>query len=114
MEKLPIEFKQKWTAALRSGEYKQGHSSLYHYFNNSYCCIGVACVVAGIDLSTVGSAGYPYKSMNQIDLLPEVLVMHETEQSASEHNSLIWELIKLNDQKKASFAEIADYIDENL
>lgn len=46
-EKLPIEFKKKWIAALRSGKYKQGTRGLYTLHGNSYCCLGVAAKVLG-------------------------------------------------------------------
>lgn len=45
--KLPADFKKKWVEALRSGEYKQGSNRLYSYYDNSYCCLGVACRIAG-------------------------------------------------------------------
>ena len=41
---------QKWVDALRSGQYKQArfvlHSQILHNGENSYCCLGVACVIA--------------------------------------------------------------------
>lgn len=39
------EIKEKWVAALRSGEYKQGTGCL-HDTNDSYCCLGVLCDLA--------------------------------------------------------------------
>jgi hypothetical protein len=45
MNKLNRELMEKWVAALRSGEYKQGTESLYYYDDDknseSYCCLGV-------------------------------------------------------------------------
>lgn len=38
------ELKDKWVAALRSGEYKQGRSYLKR--GDLYCCLGVLCEVA--------------------------------------------------------------------
>jgi hypothetical protein len=42
------EVKAKWLAALRSGEYKQGHKQLATAENNetTYCCLGVLCDLA--------------------------------------------------------------------
>lgn len=37
--KLPKVFKKKWVAALRSGKYKQGLSSLYNNDSDTYCCL---------------------------------------------------------------------------
>ena len=36
------EIKQKWLAALRSGEYEQGTQTL-RSFDNKFCCMGVLC-----------------------------------------------------------------------
>lgn len=40
MDKLIAE---KWVAALRSGEYKQGKGVLHNQDTNTYCCLGVLC-----------------------------------------------------------------------
>ena len=45
--KLPPKFKTKWLKALRSGEYEQGESDLFNKKTNTYCCLGVACNIAG-------------------------------------------------------------------
>ena len=45
---MPKELKEKWLAALRSGEYEQGKDSLYN--GNSYCCLGVLQKVADGDV----------------------------------------------------------------
>jgi len=43
------QLRAEWIAALRSGEFKQGEHRLESIDNgnSSYCCLGVACVVAG-------------------------------------------------------------------
>ena len=48
---VPDELREKWVAALRSGEYKQGRKLLMSDFarDRRYCCLGVLCVVGGID-----------------------------------------------------------------
>lgn len=38
------EIKAQWLAALRSGEYKQGHGSLEN--EGQFCCLGVLCHIA--------------------------------------------------------------------
>jgi hypothetical protein len=38
---MPQESKDKWVAALRSGDYKQGVGCLYTKTDNAYCCLGV-------------------------------------------------------------------------
>ena len=43
------ELRAKWVAALRSGEFEQGHGTLH--LNGRYCCLGVGARIAGFDLS---------------------------------------------------------------
>jgi hypothetical protein len=47
---MPKEFLEKWLKALRSGEYKQGEDLLYNPKEQSYCCLGVACVIDTPDI----------------------------------------------------------------
>ena len=44
--RLPIEFANKWIAALKSGSFKQGSGRLFSV--NTYCCIGVAGHICGV------------------------------------------------------------------
>ncbi len=65
------ELKKKWVAALRSGEYKQGRNRLHRKVDNSFCCLGVLCEVAGYqkeegemgNVYHVPSFGYCYISL---------------------------------------------------
>ena len=41
---------EKWVAALRSGEYKQGRGWLISK-ENEYCCLGVLCEISPTDLN---------------------------------------------------------------
>lgn len=100
MEKLPVEFKTKWVAALRSGEYKQCESQLHDRRDNKYCCLGVACAVTGVTIP---------EDEQYIPLdFPEVpdLIKGQTE--------LTEILTDMNDWGQQSFSEIADYIEANL
>ena len=45
------EFYTQWISALRSGEYKQGHSTLR--YDDKFCCLGVAC-----DLFAIAGEGH--------------------------------------------------------
>lgn len=40
--------RQRWTTALRSGEYEQWQGSLRS--DHAFCCLGVACDVVGAGL----------------------------------------------------------------
>lgn len=50
------ELKQRWTAALRSGEYEQGtdHLGTVGPDGEEYCCLGVLCMVAKDELAEEG------------------------------------------------------------
>jgi hypothetical protein len=106
--KLDPEFKAKWIAALRSGVYKQGDGKLYSIRNGTYCCLGVACVVAGhTDIPSVRTDYGEYIS-HRATGVPSIL-----------HGSgdLVTTLANMNDgenTEQKSFLEIADYIEANL
>lgn len=44
-QELVPEVKEKWVAALLSGDYTQGHNMLRDY-DGGYCCLGVLCDLA--------------------------------------------------------------------
>lgn len=119
---LNPDFKAKWIAALESGEYKQTEGILHNTRNGGYCCLGVACVVAGaifkIDANEEGGIvairGGAVISHESIVL--STLLMEEIGLSASEQERLY----QMNDghlpnnHHHYSFQEIANYIKENL
>lgn len=41
--------RKQWIDALRSGNYKQGGGYLHRQDKDAYCCLGVACKLAGTD-----------------------------------------------------------------
>lgn len=100
--KLDPEFKARWIAALRSGEFKQGEGRLCSRGPRpSYCCLGVARKIDGVEGCYQGDWGseyYPPKKALDKWGLPY---------------SSAAELARMNDGGK-SFAEIADYIEQNL
>ena len=112
--KLPIEFKTKWVAALRSGEFKQGNLKLYNEKNNTYCCLGVACVIAGIDKNNtdVMDRGYIYSRNIKSDEIKEQLKPLFFDNNNV--SPLVLKLTTMNDVDKKSFNEIADYIEVEL
>jgi hypothetical protein len=101
--KLPVEFKAKWIAALRSGEYKQGEGELHNPHRDTYCCLGVAGRIAGVSAEDLRRDGFLKKEMS--NSIPYCLV---------NDNGTVSRLIAMNDSEGKSFSEIADYIESNL
>jgi hypothetical protein len=106
------EIKQKWTTALRSGDYKQGRACL-RSIDNEYCCLGVLCDVIGLEwhmsdndsiLYSISFGGHNYSAF-----LPEAL-KNLLNLTTEDHEYLV----SLNDTKRWSFRHIANYIEENL
>jgi hypothetical protein len=54
---LTKEHKDKWLAALRSGEFKQGKTVLVNE-NKEYCCLGVLCKTLGLTDEEIDKEGY--------------------------------------------------------
>lgn len=106
MKKLPKAFKEKWLAALRSGKYKQGERKLKE--GDSYCCLGVACVVADRRIRDGFDTIIPKYSKK----IPSAI------RGACDENNVVEILTSMNDgtggTKKRSFLYIADYIEKNL
>ena len=90
---LTQEIKDKWIAALTSGEYKQGQG--YLRLGDTYCCLGVLCDLLGWKLSKVSNAVDKYKRLT-------ALLGDENEK-----------LQRLNDDGD-SFKQIARYIKKNI
>ena len=86
--------KAKWVEALRSGKYKQGIGRLYRPESNEYCCLGVLCRVADVDLESDSSLNY--------GLVFQPLGLRK-----------YWDLVEMNDNG-SSFARIADYIETTV
>ena len=99
-----------WRDALRSGVYEQCQGFL-HFHNVDapespikHCCLGVAKLVLGVDLRDAAPSVY--------DHLARALGIggRSTKGEDGEVGYFIW----LNDRDRASFLDIADYIDRCL
>lgn len=117
MEKLPIEFKEKWIAALRSGEYKQTEKYLYDGYG--YCCLGVACKITGTEDWAMKKWGLPRDVEIEEDVklnIPDFMLDYNSD--------VVDTLTYMNDGvpstkynptgRKHSFSEIADWIETHL
>jgi len=100
------EVKTKWVAALRSGEYKQGHYRLRSKLNE-FCCLGVLCEVVGLIEAKDGSEYMHYDGWTAYLPTP-IASAAEVSRDTQE------ELAMLNDAQGLSFGEIADWIESRL
>lgn len=137
------EIKNQWTAALRSGEYRQGvHRLVTESMNGDkkYCCLGVLCEIAadagviersvGVKPGFLADEGSEDGVQNGIlpkkvrdwaglasptGLLPvEVRVESASVFDEDDVFDSYVELSELNDEAGFTFDEIADVIEEQL
>ena len=90
---------RKWVEALRSGDFKQTTGQLY--LDGSYCCLGVACVLAGVSIDG--------EHCNSVlpDAVMEWLGVEDSDPEIGERRATQW-----NDSEAKKFAEIADLIEK--
>lgn len=117
---MDAELKAKWTAALRSGEFRQGRNALKSD-DGRFCCLGVLCQIAGAswDTNEEGDrlALIDGRTVNRIgdevlagDFLGVVGFSDEQQRTLHQMN----DGDALSKTPEHSFAEIADWIDANL
>lgn len=105
--------KQKWVAALRSGEYTQGKGGLKQLVEDEvqHCCLGVLCEVLETPQRRAEDQSvwfFGTEENNHHGFLTEPVLAQAGLSDDAQHK-----LASMNDQGR-SFAEIADYIDKNL
>jgi hypothetical protein len=117
MLEMNPEIRARWTAALRSGTYRQGQAAL-RSVNDRFCCLGVLC-----DLAEMAGVVRAYKNPDnwQYDgadaYLPEAVMDWAGITDASPHVNVRSSmedrptLVTLNDDDEWDFAQIADAID---
>ena len=107
---MNIEFKQKWIAALKNGEYEQSVNILRS--NIGYCCLGVLCDVIDNKKWNTVNGEFHWKSDDDdfyYAALPKT-ISQKLNISLDEEA----ELVRLNDTERLNFTEIAQWIEENL
>ena len=127
---MKIELKQKWLAALRSGEYKQCTRALVGTANDGsgvgYCCLGVLAKVAGLNVisgeftndkgeidEVDGVGDSPFDALrDEYNPIWELAGEHLSEQPPFK-GRVLSEAIDMNDHDK-SFIEIADFLETHL
>lgn len=106
---MKVEVKEKWLAALRSGEYKQGTGCLRR--ENEYCCLGVLCDLHAKETNGKWERPNRYSYLGATGLLPGEVCNWAN--GGPFMNPSEYSLVDLNDHGK-SFKEIADFIEEKL
>lgn len=113
MGKLNPEFKAKWIAALRSGDYQQTQETLRD--SKGFCCLGVACDVFdpdGWQLLTNATYNYMYDD-GKVSEIFTALLRERMLRNIGMPDLAQYQLTVRNDRGD-SFAAIANYIEENL
>ncbi len=111
------EVKDKWLAALRSGEYTQGREYLKN--EDNHCCLGVLCELY---IKEHPEAAWKQEhGVNRIDGESGTPPVSVTSWSGidSFNGILMYEhpfckLAEMNDEDNKTFEEIADYIEKSL
>ena len=104
---------EQWSAALRSGEYKQGGFMLL--CNNHFCCLGVLCDLHAKETGNhwVGvEDSDERKYFDEPGFLPQE-VKNWAEMNSHDGSLGGTTLAYLNDNSGFSFKSIADIIDKN-
>jgi hypothetical protein len=128
---MNADIKAQWTAALRSGEYVQGHG--YLNADGKLCCLGVLCELA-VKAEVIESTISEHDSIitygdKEMDVLPpavrEWAGLPDSNRYGNPNNPTVIKdddeisLAELNDgeghaERKHTFEEIADLIDAHL
>lgn len=105
--------------ALRSGDYQQGRANLC--LKDRYCCLGVACAIAGVSEPSVNDKGLVSWEGDHI-LPPNKIVDHYGMYSwAGNRRDLVkividgvsYDHLAAANDMGCTFAQIADYVEQN-
>ena len=100
--KIDKKFFKSWVKALRSGKYKQGFGKLKSEASGRYCCLGVAChLKAKQTKKAVRKFTFHRVALDGDGFAGSWLLPREQQKY----------LTNLNDVKKLTFNQIADYIE---
>jgi hypothetical protein len=130
---MDAEIKAKWVQALRSGEFKQGVAKLHDPQDNTFCCLGVLCKVMGAEFGDALDYDDEQISASHCAHVPHIGDRVLSSGEDQELKASVCKelgipdqaiLIQMNDGHqphhnepeipRRSFAEIADYIEQNL
>lgn len=125
------EIKEKWLAALRSGQYVQGQNHLHSLEDgqHKFCCLGVLCDIMGeewaeqegtqvFETSKGESGGLSLATYDSLGIWGTV--RRDIPGRSSIDESIPYHLMAFNDgvavgeERAWTFEEIADWIEENI
>ena len=104
MTRTRAEVYRIWIEALRSGKYRQAQYKLKS--DEGYCCLGVLCDLARNDGGPEWSEGLYRRLDGQ---LPHQMARFMGLTQGDQNR-----LADLNDKSRATFAQIADYIEQRI
>lgn len=119
--KLRPEAKAAWLAALRSGKYQQTTRDLCN--SRGYCCLGVgAKVINGLSDNEIRHRSLPdrewmhawWESVDEVENNLSYTYRNPRLPEGSGRIPFGASLTECNDERKLSFAEIADLIEEHF
>lgn len=108
---------EKWVAALRSGEYKQGRTQLK--WGDTYCCLGVLCEISGKDYDdyadNITEEVRRWAGMNSRDGELPKDYKTKTDKGHFKYTRFLWRLNDVTNSKGKSwsFKQIANIIEKN-
>ena len=107
------ELKTKWIEALRSGKYKQGKSRLKNA-DETMCCLGVLCDLMNGEWAKTKVNGNPaFTYYYGTEAIGDTLSLGIAREVGLECKDRV-KVAQMNDNENKTFAEIADWIQENL
>jgi hypothetical protein len=109
------ELKAKWLSALRSGEYKQGRQRLRTH-DGAMCCLGVLCEISGIGKWGGGTDApiFIYKADEGFDADTDLDLSYRLRNRFGMEVGIHNKLVSMNDTERATFEQIADYIEKEM
>lgn len=107
------EIKDKWVAALESGEYEQGKGKLKR--DNKFCCLGVLTDIYIKENNLEWEENEnDYCLLDGFSETLSISVREWAEMNKESKQTILPELINLNDSQSKTFKQIAKVIKETL
>lgn len=113
---MKTELKNKWVAALRSGNYIQGRNVLVSSGREGdyFCCLGVLCEVMQYPREGNQYTRLPPESLPEHEEIMNVVLNDWALDEVGLTNDAQTDLTILNDNEEWNFEQIAEWIEENL